>query len=165
MAAKWAKGRGLLGPLEPLLGVWVSEPADQTAPMPGRCIRRYQAFGKSWIQLNSEWELGSYGTYRETAFFGPADSENSAVVLGFFSFTNDGKRSQGRLADGSDAHPQAIAFEARMPQGLARSIYWPAEDGDGFQFAVESRSAKGWKRFLLQRFRASVSSWSGTSPA
>jgi hypothetical protein len=139
------------------MGAWVSEAADQTAPMPGRCTRRYRPFGKGWVQLDSQWELGSYGTYRETAFFGPAEGENSKTVLGFFSFTNDGKRSEGRLSDGSDLHPQAIAFEARMPQGLARSIYWPAEDGDGFQFAVESRTAKGWKRFLLQRFRADSS--------
>jgi hypothetical protein len=140
--------------MEPLLGAWVSEPGDQSAPVPGRCVRRFQRFGKSWIQLESVWELGSYGVYREVAFYGPAEGEAKPAVLGFFSFTNDGKRSQGRIGDGSEVHPQAVAFEARMPQGLARSIYWPADDGEGgFNFAVESRNAKGWKRFLLQRFR------------
>jgi hypothetical protein len=73
--------------------------------------------------------------------------------LGFFSFTNDGKRSQGLMADGSDVDPAAIAFEAEMPAGLARMIYWPIEDGTGFNFAVESRAAKGWNRFLRHEYR------------
>ena len=59
-----------------------------------------------------------------------------------------------RLADGSDVHPQAVAFEARMPAGLARMIYWPADDEEpGFCFAVESRNRKGWNRFLLHRYQ------------
>jgi hypothetical protein len=75
-------------------------------------------------------------------------------TLAFFSFTSDGKRSVGRLADGSDVHPDAIAFEARMPAGLARMVYWPAEDGDrGFNLAVESRTKAGWNRFLVHRCR------------
>jgi hypothetical protein len=32
-------------------------------------------------------------------------------------------------------------------------VYWPREDGGpGFLFAVESRTKKGWNRFLRQDF-------------
>ena len=48
---------------------------------------------------------------------------------------------------------EAIAFEAQMPAGLARMLYWPLDSGEpGFCFAVESQTKKGWNRFLLQRF-------------
>ena len=118
--------------------------------MPMRCTRSFTPFGKGWIRLDARWEMGERGDYIEVAMFGPtADG-----TLGFFSFTNDGKRSDGRLADGSDVHAEAVAFEAEMPAGLARMIYWPLEDGaSGFQFAVESRGKKGWNRFLRQTFR------------
>ena len=44
--------------------------------------------------------------------------------------------------------------------GLARMIYWPAEDGPGFRFAVESRNRKGWNRFMLHNYRPqAVSCW------
>jgi hypothetical protein len=48
-------------------------------------------------------------------------------------------------------HPQAIAFEAKMPAGLARQIYWPNADG-GFDWAVEAKSKKGWKRFTEHHY-------------
>ncbi|HEX4695321.1 hypothetical protein [Sphingomonas sp.] len=58
------------------------------------------------------------------------------------------------MADGSDVHPQAVAFEAQMPAGLARMIYWPTEDGaPGFHFAVESKVKVGWNRFLRHTYR------------
>ena len=88
--------------------------------------------------------------YCEIALFGAIED----ATLGFYSFTSDGKRSQGRLADGTDVHAGALAFEAQMPAGLARMIYWPCEAGGGFNFAVESRTKKGWNRFLRQTFRA-----------
>lgn len=146
MSTDWKPGRGLLGPLKPLLGAWRAE-----AEMNGHrmvCTRSFEAFGKGWIRLEAVWHMGERGDYRETALFGAGDDG----ALGFFSFTNDGKHSVGRLADGSDVHPQAVAFEARMPAGLARMIYWPTEDGPGFRFAVESRNKKGWNRFLLQSY-------------
>jgi hypothetical protein len=48
---------------------------------------------------------------------------------------------------------EAIAFEAEMPTGLARQVYWPAEEG-GFWWAVESRTRAGWNRFTLHHYRA-----------
>ena len=147
--AGWGKGRGLLGPLKPLMGDWSSVPADQESQMPMPCTRAFRDFGKGWIELDARWQMGERGEYREIALFGA----NADGTLGFFSFTNDGKRSEGRLADGTDVHPEAVAFEAQMPAGLARMIYWPVEEGEGFYFAVESRTKTGWNRFLKQRYR------------
>ena len=146
----WRKGRGLLGPLQPLLGDWGTQKGEGgTAAANMACSRSFAPFGKGWVRLEARWATGPDKAYCETAFFGAGDDG----VLGFFSFTNDGKRSVGRLADGSDVHPDAIAFEAQMPAGLARMVYWPLDDGaPGFFFAVESKTKKGWNRFLTQEF-------------
>ncbi|MEZ0242955.1 MAG: hypothetical protein ACAH11_06235, partial [Sphingomonas sp.] len=85
--------------------------------------------------------------YEEVAMFGKARDG----TLEFWSFTSDGKQSHGRLTDGVDIHPRAIAFEAEMPAGTARFIYWPAE-AEGFYFAVESKTKKGWNRFLRHHY-------------
>ncbi|HNO99481.1 MAG TPA: hypothetical protein PKM83_07040, partial [Ferruginibacter sp.] len=66
--------------------------------------------------------------------------------------TSDGKHSQGTLSDGSDVHPEAICFEALMPAGIARMVYWPNEEG-GFNWAVESKNKKGWNRFTQHHYR------------
>ena len=147
MTNAWKPGRGLLGPLKPLLGAWRAE-----ADMHGQtmvCTRTFEPFGKGWIRLEAVWHMGERGDYRETALFGAGDDGG----LGFFSFTNDGKRSVGRLSDGSDIDPRAIAFEAQMPAELARMVYWPAGEGPGFRFAVESRNKAGWNRFLMHTYR------------
>lgn len=146
----WKKGRGLLGPLQPLLGEWRTRTSEGSTPATKMaCTRGFTPFGKGWIRLEARWETGPDRTYVENAFYGPGEDG----VLGFFSFTNDGKRSVGRLADGSDVHPDAIAFEAQMEGRLARMVYWPREDGEaGFLFAVESRTKRGWNRFLRQEF-------------
>ena len=73
--------------------------------------------------------------------------------LRFWSFTSDGKQSQGEIADGTDIHQEAISFEANMPAGLARMVYWPADDG-GFHWAVESKVKKGWNRFTMHHYHA-----------
>jgi hypothetical protein len=141
----------LLGPLKPLLGDWVTG-SDRDGSTPAgtmRCTRSFRAFGKGWIELDARWEMGDRGTYREIALFGATVDG----TLGMFSFTNDGKRSEGRLVDGSDVHAQAVAFEAQMAAGLARMIYWPVEDdAPGFHFAVESRTTAGWNRFLRHTY-------------
>ena len=156
----WGKGRGLLGPLKPLLGAWANDTSGEGESPASRmpCTRCFQSMGKGWIMLDARWgqsgEGGAgEGQYRETALFGAGADGGLAM----FSFTSDGKRSQGRLADGADVHAAALAFEAEMPAGLARMIYWPL-DGDepGFHFAVESRTRKGWSRFLRHTYRPAV---------
>lgn len=146
----WKTARGLLGPLSPLIGRWKTEarpgatrPADAVG-----CVRVYEPFGKGWVRLQADWS-GQASGYREIALYGRGDDGE----LAFFSFTSDGKRSQGRRADGSDVHPLAVAFEARMPAGLARMSCWPRDDGrPGFDFAVESKVKAGWNRFLHHRY-------------
>jgi hypothetical protein len=118
--------------------------------MPAHCTRVLRPVGRGWIELHACWDLGSRGEYREIALFGAADDGR----LGFYSFTSDGKRSEGRLADGADIHLAAIAFEAEMPAGRARMVYWPLEAGSGFNFAVESATRRGWNRFLRHEYRA-----------
>jgi hypothetical protein len=149
-SASWKPGRGVLGPLKPLIGAWIAEAAGPGAASRMRCTRRFEpTLGGAWILLRARWETGPNSAYEETALFGRGDDG----TLGFASFTSDGKQSRGRLADGSDVHPQAVAFEAQMPAGLARMIYWPAED-EGFYFAVESRTKKGWNRFMRHHYRS-----------
>jgi len=141
----WKRGRGKLGALDPLLGAWV---ASTDTPM-GRvhCTRTFaRALGGAFVLLDAEWSIPGKA-YLEHAIFGVGD----AGVLGFWSFTSDGKRSTGTVADVSDVHPSAIGFEAQMPAGLARMIYWPSGD-DGFMWAVESKSRKGWNRFTEHHY-------------
>jgi hypothetical protein len=141
----WKKGRGKLGILSPLIGSWVAE-AD--TPM-GKvnCTRVFEpVLGGNYIQLTAKWAFGK-SIYQEHALLGMLDGK-----LSFWSFTSDGKNSCGTLSDGSDVHPEAICFEAQMPAGLARMIYWPGE-GTGFNWAVESKTKKGWNRFTLHQYR------------
>ena len=143
--SSWKKGRGKLGPLAPLIGSWEAK-AD--SPM-GKltCTRVFEpALGGNYIQLSASWDFGKQA-YKETALFGIRDG-----ALSFWSFTSDGKHSQGTLSDGSDVHPEAICFEALMPAGIARMVYWPNEEG-GFNWAVESKNKKGWNRFTQHHYR------------
>lgn len=143
----WKPGRGALGPLKPLLGNWRAE-----APSPmgsGRiaCTRRFAEQWDSYIRLDARWEMGPGRAYEEIAMFG----KDRDGKLAFWSFTADGKQAQGELTDASDLHPQAIGFVAEMPAGTARFAYWPADD-EGFHFAVESKTKKGWNRFVLHHY-------------
>ena len=85
---------------------------------------------------------------RSIALFGAADG-----ALAFWSFTSDGKRSNGVRTSAPDIHPDALCFEAEMPAGVARQVYWPNELG-GFDWVVESKTKKGWNRFVLHRYAA-----------
>ena len=147
MAAKksnWKKGRGKLGPLQPLLGSWQAENDSPMGKL--KCTRTFKLIlGDKYIELYARWQFGK-GAYEETAIYGVNDD-----TLSFWSFTSDGKKSQGYLADGTDIHADAICFEAQMPAGLARMIYWPADDG-GFHWAVESKVKKGWNRFTQHHY-------------
>lgn len=139
-------GRGLLGPMKPLLGRWLHQGEHNGQAV--RVERIYEPWGKGWVRLTATWSLPDRN-YVESAFYGAL----SDGTLGFYSFTNDGKHSEGRLADGADVHAQAVAFVAKFPAGTGRMIAWPRDDGrPGFDFAVESQTKKGWNRFLLQRF-------------
>lgn len=140
----WKKGRGKLGILDPLIGSWI---AGADSPM-GKltCSRELKpVLGGNYIQLTAVWKSTKF-TYEENALIGVKDA-----VVCFWSFTSDGKNSQGQLSDGTDVHPEAICFEARMPAGTARMIYWPNADGS-FNWAVESKNKKGWKRFTEHRY-------------
>jgi hypothetical protein len=77
---------------------------------------------------------------------------NAEGQIAFWSFTSDNKNSQGTIADVSDIHPEAIGFEARMPAGLARMVYWPDEE-DGYYWVVESKTKKGWNRFTEHHYQ------------
>jgi hypothetical protein len=143
----WKKGRGKLGPLDPLIGSWTAEADSPMGPM--TCTRVFEPIlGGSYIQLTAKWNF-SKSVYEEHAIIGVRDG-----ALGFWSFTSDGKNSQGAIADGTDLHPEAVCFEAQMPAGLARMIYWPHEEG-GFNWAVESKNKKGWNRFVLHHYKPS----------
>ena len=146
----WKKGRGKLGVLEPLIGSWT---AGAETPMGRvRCTRTFSKLhGDKWIILEADWEFSAGKHYIEHAIYGvEADGRVS-----FWSFTSDGKHSQGHLAEAPDIHPEAIAFEAQMPAGLARMTYWPGEDGK-MNWAVESKTKKGWNRFAQHSYKISV---------
>lgn len=142
----WKRGRGKLGVLAPLIGNW--EAKAETPMGPVSCARTFTPIlGGTRIQLMAQWKFEK-GTYEELAIIGP-DAEGK---IAFWSFTSDGKSSTGTLADVTDIHPQAIGFEAQMPAGLARMVYWPDEDG-GYNWAVESKNKKGWNRFTEHHYK------------
>lgn len=145
MAEKWTKGRGKLGIMQPLLGSWIAGGKSEMGSF--NCSRTFtKILGGNYIQLIAKWEFGEK-VYEEMAIIGIVEEK-----LGFWSFTSDGKKSQGHLAESSDIHPSAICFEAQMPAGIARMIYWP--DGEqGFHWAVESKNKKGWHRFTQHHYK------------
>ncbi len=145
-ASGWKKGRGRLGLLDPLIGEWASESDSPVGKV--RCLRAFaRVLGGSYVQLTATWEAGGRA-YEEIAMYGAGEKG----AIHFWSFTSDGKRSEGSLADVSDVHPQAVGFEAQMPAGRARMAYWPDGEG-GFHWVVEARTKKGWKRFTEHRYR------------
>jgi hypothetical protein len=143
-ALLWKKRPGKLGVFAPLLGTWR---AESNSPM-GKviCTRIFSpVLNAKYIRLNASWRFART-TYEELALFGVREGKVS-----FWSFTSDGKRSVGAIADGSDIHLEALCFEAEMSAGLARMIFWPDEDG-GFHWAVESKTRKGWNRFTEHHY-------------
>lgn len=143
-STNWKKGRGKLGILEPLLGSWIAEGNSEIGKY--KCTRIItKVLAGNYIQLIAKWEFVSK-SYEELAIIGTDDNK-----ISFWSFTSDGKRSAGQLADGTDVHSQAICFEAQMPAGIARMIYWP-DEANGFHWAVESKNKKGWHRFTHHHY-------------
>jgi hypothetical protein len=142
----WKKARGKLGPLAPLIGTWH---ATADSPMgPVACTRVFTVvLGGKYIQLKATWRIAE-GGYEEIALFGVDDG-----ALAYWSYTSDGKRSSGVSSNATDIHLDAICFEAHMPAGMARQVYWPNDEG-GFNWAVESKNKKGWNRFVLHHYTA-----------
>ncbi|HKI79075.1 MAG TPA: hypothetical protein VKA26_11090 [Ignavibacteriaceae bacterium] len=141
----WKKGTGKLGILAPLLGTWQ---AKTDTPM-GKavCTRTFAPIlSGAFIRLVARWEFGPK-IYEEDAIYGINDGK-----ISFWSFTSDGKHSNGIISNGSDVDSRAIAFEAEMPGGLARMIYWPNDEESGFNWAVESKTKKGWNRFTQHKY-------------
>jgi hypothetical protein len=155
MAKLWTLGRGKLGPFQPLLGRWVTEADTPMGPV--RCTRVLESvLDGHYLRLTARWEFGPKGggsVYEEIALIGAGEGGQ----VGFWSFTSDGKRSVGTIADLTDLHPEAVGFEADMPAGRARMAYWP-NDAGGFYFVVESKEANGWSRFVEHVYRAEESS-------
>lgn len=145
---QWTKGRGKLGMFKPLLGQWRCETDSQMGQV--NCIRAFtQTLNKKYIELFADWQFDGDKNYQERCLFG-VDADKNVC---FWSFTNDGKQSNGLLTDVTDIHPEALGFVAEMPAGTARQFYWPDSEV-GFWFAVESKTKKGWNRFLEHHFIA-----------
>lgn len=147
---QWKRGRGKLGFLAPLMGKWQAEAASPIGII--KCSRSFSPIlSGHYIQLCVKWEMEK-GNYEEMAIIG-ATSEGK---IGFWSFTSDGKNSKGLVADVTDIHAEAIGFEAEMPAGLARMVYWPDEEG-GYYWVVEAKNKNGWKRFTEHHYKAASS--------
>jgi hypothetical protein len=141
----WKKGRGKLGIFSPLLGGWLAEADSEMGPV--KCHRKFSTeLSGKYIRLDAHWEY-SRATYDEIAMIGV----NRQKEICFWSFTSDGKQSEGKLADVSDIHPQAIGFEAQMPAGIGRMAYWP-DEREGFHWVVEAKTQKGWNRFVQHHY-------------
>lgn len=142
----WKKGRGRLGVFSPLLGKWIAHADSEMGEIV--CVREFNKIldGK-YIELNAHWKSETY-SYDELAMLGV----DATKQVRFWSFTSDGKQSSGWLADCTDIHPDAIGMEAEMPSGLARQVYWPDDEGIGFFWVVESKTKKGWNRFVEHHY-------------
>lgn len=148
MAKLWKKGRGKLGPFLPLYGTWTAEADTPMGPV--RCQRIFAPIlGGNYLQLTAIWAFAPNRIYEEIAIIGAGEGGQ----ISFWSFTSDGKRSQGMIADVTYLHQEAVGFEADMPTGRARMAYWPAEGG-GFHWVVESKTKKGWNRFVNHHYQA-----------
>jgi len=99
-AHTWKTGRGKLGTLAPLIGSW--EAKAETPLGRVRCTRSFTpVLGGTYVQLIARWKFKK-GIYAEQALFGVDENRK----LAFWSFTSDGKHSQGAIADASDIPPQ-----------------------------------------------------------
>lgn len=142
----WKKGRGKLGVFDPLIGSWIAESNSDMGPV---VVNRSFAktLGGKYIELRVEWKFVK-SSYEELALFGAGRDK----VLRFWSFTSDGKNSEGVIAEAKDVHENSLAFEAQMPGGLARQVYWPDPE-TGFHWAVESKIKSGWNRFVDHHYK------------
>lgn len=149
MVKAWTKGRGQLGFMTPLLGRWQ---ADADSEM-GRviCTREFtKILNGKYIRLTAHWDIGGGAkTYDEEAIYGVKPDGR----VGFWSFTSDGKNSEGYVAEMPDIPEAVFGFEAKMPAGLGRQAFWPDGEG-GFHWVVEAKPKTNWKRFLEHHYKA-----------
>jgi len=144
----WKKGRGKLGILAPLIGTWTAEADSPMGKV--RCTRTFMpVLGASYVQLTARWEFAKGAAYDEMALYGVGDDG----TVTFWSFTSDGKRSLGVVADCTDIHPHAIGFEAQVSAGTAHMAYWP-DEAEGMRWAVEAKTKVGWKRIAEHHYTA-----------
>ena len=142
---RWTKSRGKLGLFDPLIGTWQAEAKSEMGNV--KCKREFKrVLSGKYLQLTANWEFADK-SYDEQAIIGV----NPEKEVCFWSFTSDGKQSNGKLVDATDVHSEAIGFEAQMPAGTARMVYFPDED-KGFYWIVESKTKKGWNRFVEHHY-------------
>jgi hypothetical protein len=146
--AHWKKGRGKLGIFNPLLGQWECAASSPMGEVIVRRTTRKILTGK-YIETKVHWKFAK-SEYEERALFGVGKDAHVEC----WSFTSDGKQSHGVIADARDRHEQALGFEFQMPAGLARQVYSPCENG--FNWIVESKTKKGWNRFVSHQYFKSV---------
>ena len=124
---------------------WV---AEGDGPMGNyTCERRFErVLDGKYVRMSVAWRFGD-NTYDEIAMFARDPGEKK---LTFWSFTSDGKNSRGVNVAVDDVPDGAIVFEANMPGGLARMMFWTSEKRSRLHFAVENSTKKGWNRMLEQ---------------
>ena len=123
-----------------------------TATPKGRLWKKGRGKLGALDPLLGAWEAEAaspVGPTRCVRTFAKALNGSYVVLDALWEFS--GKQYQEHAVHG--VHAEAVGFEARMPAGLARMVYWPAEDG-GAHWAVESRTKKGWNRFAEHHYRA-----------
>ncbi len=115
--------------------MWDGEFFVQIPPrMNGMCTRTIApAFADKYIQVNALWELDN-GTFEELELIG----KDLKGVVNYWTFSSDGKFSNGQLIDANDVIPGAVGFEAPSASGKVRAPYWPEENG--FGWAVETQT-------------------------
>ena len=135
-------------PLTPLLGSWTYSGKSDLGEI--KCTRTFTpVLNGHRVRLDAVWSYADpkRADYVELCYFGL----NADGALGFVSFINDGSRSEGVLASGTDIDESAICFEAQMPHGLARQAYWPNGSG-GWHWRVERKVKAGWSQIIAQEF-------------
>ncbi|MEO1311752.1 MAG: hypothetical protein AAFV51_12445 [Pseudomonadota bacterium] len=153
MAIDWKPGRGTLGPFKPLLGAWIAKGDGSVGAF--QCIRTYEpTLGGKYVKLVAEWRFGEAladlskpASYEDLTLFGPHKERK----LGFWSFTSDGKRSEGWLSTAEDVHAKALCFEADMDAGRARQVFYPDPE-EGWRWRVQRQVKKGWSEIVAHHY-------------